>query len=193
MNHRPTLAVVHPYWTFWEHTAAPTFRADRLALGQRIAASFDDLIEPVLVADVASVEEGAALGRDLEATTPDAILVLMSMAVPPAYVLAALEALPRVPVVIWAVHERGLVDGDFDHGGITTQGATVGAPMLTNMLSRQGRPFELILGRVSDESVTATVREWSVARPPITTSVMSWPRRTSTSGAPSSVAPSNPE
>lgn len=159
MNQRPTLAVVHPYWSFWEHTAGPTFRADRLALAQRIATSLDDLVEPVLVADVASVEEGRALAQRFESTPVDAILVLMSMAVPPAYLLAAIEALPRLPVVIWAVHERGLVGGDFDHGGITTQGATVGAPMLTNMLSRQGRPFELILGRVSDEAVNAAVRD----------------------------------
>jgi L-arabinose isomerase len=157
-SERPTVAVVHPYWSFWEHTAGPTFRSDRLDLARRLADDFDDLVEPVVVADVASVEEGAALGRRLQEAAPDVVLVLMSMAVPPAYVLAALDALPRVPLVVWAVHLTGLVGGDFDHGGITTQGATVGAPMLTNMLSRRDRPFELVLGRVSDEAVVAKVR-----------------------------------
>ena len=85
------------------------------------------------------------------------MLVLQSMAVPPATTLAALDAVPDVSVVVWAIHERGLVGGDFDHGGITTQGATVGGPMLTNMLSRTGRPFALVLGRATDEAALASV------------------------------------
>jgi len=51
---------------------------------------------------------------------------------------------------VWAAHETGLVDGAFDHASITTQGATVGAPMLSNMLSRMQRPFDLVLGRITD-------------------------------------------
>ena len=81
------------------------------------------------------------------------------MAAPPAYVLAVIEAMPDVPVVVWAVHETGLVGGDFDHGGITTQGATVGGPMVTNMLVRTRRPFELVLGRTGDPVVVGRVRE----------------------------------
>ena len=87
------------------------------------------------------------------------MLLVVSMAAPPAYGLAALDAVPDTPVVVWAVHERGLVEGDFDHGGITTQGATVGAPMLTNMLTRSRRSFELVLGRLDDVLVEARVRE----------------------------------
>ncbi|MFO1541441.1 MAG: hypothetical protein ACKOTZ_13530 [Chloroflexota bacterium] len=82
-------------------------------------------------------------------------------------ILALLDALPGVPVVIWALHERGLVGGDFDHGGITTQGATVGAPMLTNMLGRTGRPFAMVLGRMDDtvtfDRVRAALRLAAVA------------------------------
>ncbi len=80
------------------------------------------------------------------------------MAVPAAWTMAALDALPGVPVVVWAMHETGLVDGGFDHGSITTQGATVGAPMLSNLLSRADRPFELVLGRRSDPETVARVR-----------------------------------
>ena len=72
--------------------------------------------------------------------------------------MAALHALPDVPVVVWALHETGLVGAGFDHGGITTQGATVGAPMLSHMLSRAGRPFELALARRSDEEGLGRVR-----------------------------------
>ncbi len=155
---RPRIAVVHPYWTSWEHTAGPTFRADRLALARRVAASLDDAFEPVGVNDYASAVEAAALAPAFAAAGAEVVLVLQTMAVPSAFSLALLEALPGVPVVIWALHETGLVEGGFDHGGITTQGATVGAPMLSNVLGRRGRPFEMVLGRMADETTLARVR-----------------------------------
>ena len=154
MSERPGIAVVHPYWTLWEHTAGPSFRSDRLALSRTVTSEMADMYDLLAVDDVASVEEGATLGSRLAQQPPDALLVIVSMAAPPAYILATIEALPQTPVVVWAMHETGLVGGDFDHGGITTQGATVGAPMLTNMLARTKRPFELILGRAHDRTTT---------------------------------------
>ncbi len=156
---RPPIAVLHPYWTLWEHTAGPTFRSDRMALARGVAASLADAWDPVAVEEVASIEDGRRVGAALAARGVDAVLVLQTMAVPSAYALGVTDALPGVPVVIWALHEQGLVGGDFDHGGITTQGATVGAPMLTNMLARTRRPFEMVLGRRSDPVTVERVRE----------------------------------
>jgi L-arabinose isomerase len=155
---RPRIAVVHPYWTLWEHTAGPTFRADRLALARRVAASLDDAFEPVGVGDYASTAEAAALAPGFAAANAEVVLVLQTMAAPSAFTLALLDAMPGVPVVIWALHETGLIEGGFDHGGITTQGATVGAPMLSNILGRRGRPFEMVLGRLGDETTVERVR-----------------------------------
>ena len=159
MAQRPTVAVIHPYWTLWEHTAGPTFRDDRLALTRRAAGSFEDAFEIASIDDVASAEEGNALGERLAANRPRALLAVVTMAAPPAFLLAALDQLPDVPVVVWALHETGLVGGDFDHGGITSQGATVGAPMVSNMLARMRRPFEMVLGRLDDEAARGRVRE----------------------------------
>ena len=77
---RPRVALVHPYWSLWEHTAGPTFRADRLALARRIAGTLEDGFEVVDVADAASAVEGRELGAALAARTPDVLLVLVSMA-----------------------------------------------------------------------------------------------------------------
>lgn len=156
---RPPIAVLHPYWTLWEHTAGPTFRADRLDLARRLAGTLTDSFHPMLVAETASIDDGRRLGAGLAADPPDAILVLQTMAVPSAYTLALTDQLPGVPIVLWALHETGLVGGDFDHGGITTQGATVGAPMLTAMFNRTRRPFELVLGRMDDPVTLGRVRE----------------------------------
>ena len=54
-------------------------------------------------------------------------------------------------------------DPEFDHGSITSQGATVGAPMLTSVLVRDGRPFELALGPVDDPSTVHKVQRALVA------------------------------
>lgn len=159
MTERPRIAVVHPYWTLWEHTAGPTFRAERLALTRGLGERLGDAFRPVLVDDLAGIDDGHRLGARMAELRPDVVLLIVSMAVPPAYGLAALGSLPDTPVVVWALHESGLVGGDFDHGGITTQGATVGAPMLTNMLARTSRPFQLVLGRMDDPEVEVRLRE----------------------------------
>ncbi len=155
---RPRIAVVHPYWTLWEHTVGPALRADRLALARRVAASLEDAFETIGVGDFASAGEAAELAPAFTAARAEVVLVLQTMAVPSGFTLALLDALPGVPVVIWALHETGLVAGGFDHGGITTQGATVGAPMLSNILGRRGRPFEMVLGRLTDPPTVARVR-----------------------------------
>jgi L-arabinose isomerase len=157
---RPRIGVVHPYWTLWEHTAGPTFRSDRMELARAVAAEFAraGAVDPVAVVEIASGDDGIAVGRQFADQAVDVVLVLQTMAVPAAWTMSAIDALPGVPVVVWALHDTGLVDGAFDHGSITTQGATVGAPMLSNLLSRADRPFELILGRRSDPATQARVR-----------------------------------
>src|SRR6185369_15100452 len=51
---RPRIGVVNPYWTLWEHTAGPTFRADRMALARSVADELSDTIDPVAVDEIAS-------------------------------------------------------------------------------------------------------------------------------------------
>jgi L-arabinose isomerase len=156
---RPRVGVVHPYWTLWEHTAGPTFRADRLELTRAVASELGDVVDAISVDEIASGDDGLAVGRRLADLDVDVVLVVQTMAVPAAWTMTALDALPRTPVVVWALHETGLVDGGFDHGSITTQGATVGAPMLSNLLSRADRPFELVLGRRGDPATQDRVRD----------------------------------
>jgi L-arabinose isomerase len=134
---RPRIAMIEPYWDFWESSASYDLRADRAALGSAARAALDvDWVEP---------------------EQAEAILVLQTMATPPT---PTLRLLGSVPVVIWAAHRSGQFDPDFDHGSITSDGATVGTPMLTSVLVRDGRPFELKLGPLDDPE---TVREVGLA------------------------------
>jgi L-arabinose isomerase len=167
---RPRVGVISPYWTLWEHTAGPTFRADRMALARSVAADLAaaGAVDAIAVLEIASGDDGVSVGRQFADIGIDVVLVIQTMAVPAAWTMAAITALPGVPVVVWALHETGLVEGGFDHGSITTQGATVGAPMLSNLLSRADRPFELVLGRRGDaatvDRVHAALRLAGIAR-----------------------------
>lgn len=108
---------------------------------------------------VASREDGAALASRLADDGAEALLVLQTLAVMPAYTLAILRPLADLPVVVWAVHRQRRVSADFDHSAITSEGATVGTPMLTNTLVRAGRPFELVVGLVDDPETAAQVAQ----------------------------------
>jgi L-arabinose isomerase len=131
---RPRVALVEPYWDFWEPSVPFDLRADRAALAETVRAALAvDWVEP---------------------ERADAVLVLQTMATPPAWTLPQLGSLP---VVVWAAHRGGPFLESFDHGAITSEGATVGAPMLTSVLVREGRPFELVVGRIDDPSVQAAV------------------------------------
>jgi L-arabinose isomerase len=128
------VALVHPYWSFWEASVPYDLRADR-----------DELA-------------AAVRGRlDVEWVAPDqadCVLVLQTMATPPAWTLAEL---PPAPLVVWAAHRRRHVPEHFDHGGITAEGATVGTPMLTSVLVRERRPFELVVGLIDDAATLRAV------------------------------------
>ncbi len=134
-------------------------RADREALADRAQAALEPHVEVVARRTVASVEDGVELGGRLRASEVDAVLVLQTLAVMPAYTSAALAEVPELPAVIWTVHREPGIPPDFDHAGITSEGATVGTPMLTNVLVRSGRPFRLVVGLVDDVGTLETVVE----------------------------------
>ena len=149
--------VAAPYWDFWESSVGPGFRGGRENLLQTAC----DLLEKegIEVVDrglIDSPEEGARVANETSGDQPDVVLVLQSMAVPPSHVLSLLDRLVQ-PVVIWAIQDSAIIPADFDAGDITSLGATVGTPMITNMLNRAGRAFELVVSPAGDARAAATV------------------------------------
>lgn len=153
--------VVHPFWDLWEHTAGPGFRTARIGLVQAAVEALARRLRDGVELSVAGHLDGASSVRaildDLAGSAPTVVLVIQTMAAPPEPLLALLDELGAPNVVIWALHERLTVDQRFDHSSITTRGATVGAPMVTAMLTRRGQPYELILGRLGDDRAEASV------------------------------------
>lgn len=158
------LALLSPYWSFFERSVSFDLRADRADL-VRSATAVLSTVGEVVAAEVAdSVESGRTAGAAIADASPDAVIVLQSMAVPPAYTLAALDQLDGVPLVVVATRRRDRVEDGFTHGDITTDGATVGTPQLTNVLHRRGRQHDLVTWRPgNDDRLIAAARSASAA------------------------------
>lgn len=140
-----------PYASYWETAVPYDFRAEREALLDEAADEVGASCEIVSRALVASREDGKRAAAEAAAAGAEAMLVVQTMAAMPAFAHAAIRALGR-PVVVWALHRSERLAASFDHADITTEGATVGAPMLTSLLVREGRPFELVVRRLGDEA-----------------------------------------
>ena len=155
MRARVSGAVMLPYWEFWESSAGgASFRSERRGLLDEVVERLQRAgVDVVWSGMVDSPEAGAAAAEEIGAAGAQVLVVAQSMAVPPTYAMAALDRLGDLPVVVWAVQRNRRLGAGFDQSDITTMGATVGTPMLTNLLVRSGRPFELVVGGIRDEPV----------------------------------------
>jgi len=149
---RPRLALLTPYWSFFEPSVPFDLRADREELAAAAINALAPAGEVVASALAADPQAGRAAGEALADARPDAVVVLQSMAAPPAHALAALDGLPGVPLVVCAARRGDRVRDGFTHGEITTDGATVGTPQLTNVLHRRGRAHDLVLWRPGEDA-----------------------------------------
>ena len=153
MHETQPVAVIHPYWRFWEKSAGgPALRDERRTLLGEVVdmlknCGLDTAWSGLVDSPAAGTEAASVIG----ASRASVVLVVQSMAVPPAYAMAALDLLDDLPVIVWAVQRRRNLRPGFDRSDITKLGATVGTPMLTNVLARRGRPFELVVGALGEQ------------------------------------------
>jgi L-arabinose isomerase len=154
---RPLVAI--PYWGFFERSTADDLRASRArlltelreALGERLASAEELWID--------SMQAGLEAARRFAGESPSAVLVLQTMAVPPTWTLALLDALPETAVLVAAIQVEGDADAEFDHAAIVERGATVGGTQLGNLLVRRGRPFRAVAGTIGSGRLQARLRE----------------------------------
>jgi L-arabinose isomerase len=146
LSQRPKVIALHPYWAFWEKAYPGDLRAEKAALLHRAVAAVPEVefIATVLLDDV------SACSKQLANVPAEAIVVIQSMAVPPALTTQILALRAELPIVVWAIHERDALSDDFGHSEITSEGATVGTPQLLNLLQRQRRRHAVVAGRLHD-------------------------------------------
>ncbi len=142
MARRSRIALVAPYWSFWEGSASGRdLRQQRTDLLARIR---DDLeARDVEVGCTELLDDPDTPAAVLEAAQDaDLTLVVVTMATPPSHTIPVLAA--SGPLLVWALNLGMGSHGDMDR--IVQDGATVGTPQLTNLLVREGRPFSLVSG-----------------------------------------------
>ena len=155
-----SVAVIAPYWSFWEHTIGPNVRMERAADARMVAGLLGDEFHVLLSDSLSNIEESVAAVAKVNGLGLEVVLILSSMAVPPQTLTTFLNSLEAKPeVVIWAVNDVDFaVRDDFNHGAITQHGSTVGAPMIASALLRSGTRSPVILGRLGDDAVLGRIR-----------------------------------
>jgi L-arabinose isomerase len=161
-SYRPSrgkLAVIGGMMAYFESIMPASFRAERgdhiTAVTLPLAAEFD-IVELGLWADTGEIEP---MARRLEADACDVLVLIPTMATPPAEI-AALAATAGLPVVIVCAHELEQISADYDMAALCRHSINVGATMLGAMLRRQAPPIRpvLVAGFLSDAAFHARVR-----------------------------------
>lgn len=145
---RPRVALVSPYWTFFEDAVGIDLRADRAALLRAAGRDVAACAEVVMSELVEPGDHPAAVADRVTGTGADVLLVLVTLAAPPATILEVVERLPHLPLVVWAVVPEAAVPLTYSHVDIARHGATVGTPMITSVLVQTGRRFDLVAGPI---------------------------------------------
>jgi L-arabinose isomerase len=153
-SHRPAcgrLAVIGGMMAYFETIMPEGFREERRghvrAVTGPLAARFD-LVDLGLWADRGDI---APMAAQLEAARCDALVLVPTMATPPAEI-AALAAESGLPVIIACAHGLEQVGADYDMAALCRHSTNVGATMLGAMLQRHPKavPPILLAGFLSD-------------------------------------------
>jgi len=138
------IIILMPYWSFWEHTVQGLRQIKQrlletvvLTLSKHFVVPFSTLLEPSNINDVI---------KAITSNKPDAILVLVTMAAPPAMVSEVVMNSGRTPTVVWAITNQDIDTQNVSEATITSEGATVGTPMIVSDLYKRGYNPALVVG-----------------------------------------------
>ena len=147
-----------PVLGLWEPTVGPALRTGRESLLGAVVDRLGELdVEVVWRGLVDNAEQGLSMGTEAASLRPDAVLVVQTMAVPPAHVQRCWTISPTRGDL--GTPDSRTISSEFDASHITSLGATVGTPMLTNLLHRTSRPFDLVVSSTGDPVAGASVAD----------------------------------
>lgn len=146
----PRVAVLVPYSHLWVEVVDYDLVAERHALATHVASLLAERADVVTAAAISSRSEGTAAGSAAHREGAEVVVVVQTMGTQPAFTLAALDALTRLPIVVWWAQRMRTIPESFGHAGIVDEGGAVGTPMLTNVLVRRHVPFQLTVGPIDD-------------------------------------------
>lgn len=147
------IAVIGGYMPFFDPIMPKGYREGRDAFARDAAALLEGVGSVDYLGLVDSHEAGAATGRAIAEVGADAVVVVPTMACPAGYVMAALAAVPDLPVVIAPLAEIDRIPPGYDMPDLCHHSGHVGALMSANMLHRSGRRPVIVAGQAGDPQV----------------------------------------
>lgn len=150
MYSHPRIAIIYPFWDFWQNVLTDDPREFHEGQVSRSAAVVGEY------GDVLWTERTEGLRETLP--TVDIIVVIATMASPPLGIRTFLQKRPESAVLIWALHDSPQAPEPFTHESITLRGATVGCSMLTASLTKAGIAHDVVLGNTESSAVHRSLR-----------------------------------
>lgn len=155
--YRPRVALVMPYWDFFEAASGVDLRTDRLELFADAAGQVSESADVVARVVLDAADQVPAAAEQVVGARTDVLLLVVTMACPPQATGELLAALPEVPVVVWACDRPAVVTSGFSHSEIVLHGSSVGTPMITSDLVTRGRAFSLVDGAPGSDRARSEV------------------------------------
>lgn len=142
------------YFDLFDEAMPPSFRADRESFAEDLnewLRRFGIVEYPGLIG---SEVKGKEIGEKwAEGDALDVIVFAPPMGAPPLYAWDVIRRNRHVPVIILCAQQWGTVPDDYTTNEATRRCLTVGVPMITNVLIREGIAFEMCVGVLGERDL----------------------------------------
>lgn len=151
MSPKPSLRIglLALHWGFFDTIMPPDFRREKETISWKVVeflSAFGRVIYDGLITDEASGRRHGELFREQGV---DCVVVFVHMATPGAFPWEALREF-KTPILVWNAHLEATIPDSYDMPDLCRKSSNVGVLMLTNVLLRNGRRFELVTGVYDD-------------------------------------------
>lgn len=148
-NKRLQIGLLALRWEYFDSILPSDFLQEKESLTRDVVkflSDFGDVVSAGLVDNEQTGRRHAELFRQHQV---NCIVVFVHMATPGAYAWEALREF-RVPILIWNAHLDRTIPQDYDMPDLCRKSSNVGTLMLTNVLLRHERSFEVVTGPWKD-------------------------------------------
>lgn len=155
------IALVPLYFTLFDEYMPAGLRERRQQTAASVSSQLPERAPTLVLPMVDSPTAAIEAARALREFNPDGVILLPTMAAPPSYVTPVLEACPDAEVLLTVIQRSDEVLHPYDTDVATEGSAPVGASMISNILVRQGRRFELALGALGSAELAERFDAWA--------------------------------
>ena len=153
------IGLISVYFGLFDEALPPTFRHERTDLNKRVEnelSNYGDIINPGLVDN----EKSAELANELYIKEEvDVLVYAPTMAAPPVYLEKCIKNI-ATPLMCISPQEFYSIPKDYDTDAGTEHSTLVGLTMGTNILVREGRPFEVQVLHVDNISSSEELKSF---------------------------------